>query len=389
MDLGKRLSMLNRSNYNPDEELAGVFSPPVEESQPVSTEPEGPIDYVPASLSIDQYLSDTGYKAKSKPSAKASRKERSERGFLDDIPISREPSYSGERDLDDIAEDTQRLIQSADLIQADEFDQFLTEGFSAEEDAEMRNHLIGLGRKYARDSAQSKESSEISRTFADSEKRLKALYDEIESDKQAIEKDIARMRVPGRGGKVLSDLIAVKKELLTTQVQIIDKTNAMRKTVFELRAKEAAKKEAAEAGNNDINSNMLQGIFSSARSSVVESMGGYSGISGSRDEDDDLSYYNDDVSDEEIQQKYFSANQGGSSDGDKFMEYEGRGVEYILLIDSEEHVQGVIAEDRDGILIPDYPMPSSIDQLSFTFDHIAKTASDNMHRNYKIRLVED
>lgn len=390
MDLGTKLSMLNRRDYNPDEELAGI-SPPIQQ-QVIAHEDESQeesFEFVPTVLSIDQYLSDSGYKPKAKDTG-GKKKRRTEREFLDDMSLSSEKPEE-EKPLDKITEVTRQLVQEAELAKADEFDQFMSEGaFAAEEDSEMRNHLVSMGRKYARDSAQSKESSEISRAFSDSEKRLKALYDEIERDKTDVSRDIERMRVPGRGGKILSDLIGVKKELQATQLSIIDKTNTMRKTVYELRAKEAARKEAENAGSSDINSNTLQSIFSSARGSIVESMGGYNRVSGASDEDDPEPIFQDEMSDEEIQRRYFNNNHDdGNSDGDKYLKYEGRGVGYVLLIDSDDVVQSVIAEDKDGIMIPDYPMPSNIDQLTFSFDKIAMTATDNMHRNYALRIVDD
>lgn len=389
MDLGTKLSMLNRKDYNPDEELAGI-SRPIQEQIVAQEDPDDePCEFVPSVLSVDQYLFDSGYKPKSKPADKKKRRH-TEREFLDGIALSSQ-STEEEKPLDKITDVTRQLVQEAELAQADEFDRFMSEGgFSAEEDAEMRTHLVSLGRKYARDSAQSKESSEISRTFSDSEKRLKALYEEIERDKQDVSRDIERMRVPGRGGKILSDLIGVKKELQATQLSIIDKTNTMRKTIFELRAKEAARREAENAGNSDINANTLQNLFSSARSSMVESMGGYGRVSGASDEDDPEPIFQEEMSDEEIQKRYFGGNESSEdSDGDKYLRYEGRGVGYVLLIDEDDNVQSIIAEDKDGIMIPDYPMPSNIDQLSFTFDKIAMTATDNMHRNYSIRIISD
>ena len=59
----------------------------------------------------------------------------------------------------------------------------------------------------------------------------------------------------------------------------------------------------------------------------------------------------------------------------------------VLVVDSERRPQSIIAEDKDGIMIPDYPLPN-MDGLEFEMDMIAKTATDNFNRNYQLR-VED
>jgi len=202
------------------------------------------------------------------------------------------------------------------------------------------------------------------------------------------------MRVPGRGGKSLADMISVKNSMQSTQLSIVKEVNALRKSIFDMRQKEAARKESENAGSNDINANTLQSIFSSSRSGLVNSMGGYGGVSGARN-DNESDYgvmVSDEMDDEEIQRRYFSDDNTSSistdNDGSKFLQYEDRGVEYVLLVDSDDRVQGVIAEDRDGTLIPDYPLPSNIEGLNFEIDHTAKMATDNLHRNYHVRIVD-
>ena len=390
MDLSKKLNMLAGSSpFESDEDLAGISKSEslFEASEPVNS--DDLFDFNLGELSIDSYLQDSGFSKKNKKSKKEKKKKTYE--FLfgnledDDKPKDR-------RRVDKILETTKHLVQSSELASADEFDTFLDDEnlFSAEEDAEMRNNLISLGRKYARDSAASKESSEINKTFADSEKRLKALYEELDRDKNSLQKDIERMRVPGRGGKSLADMVSVKNSMQSTQLSIVKEINSLRKNIYDMRTKEAMRKEAENAGGNDINANTLQSIFSSSRSGLVNSMGGYRGVSGaSNDESEYGSFVSAEMDDEEIQKRYFSDSTSSSNnnDGSKFLEYEDRGVEYILLVDDDNKVQGVIAEDKDGTMIPDYPLPNNIEDLSFEIDNVSKMASDNLHRNYHVRKV--
>lgn len=396
MDLGKKLNILSSGKADSNDidlDLSGAnryedLVPPRKVNEASEDEySEDDLDL--GDLSIESYLSDMGYKKKKKKN----KKKKSYANFFDDIETEYVPKE--QKRIDKIMETTKQLSISVGLAEsADDFDNFLDDDdgyFSAEENSEMRNNLISLGRKYARDSASSKENSEITKTFVDSEKRLKALYEELDRDKGSLQKDIERMRVPGRGGKTLADLISVKNSMQSTQLSIVKEINTMRKNMYDMRQKEALRKEAENAGGSDINSNTLQSIFSSARSGLVNNMGGYSGITGSSSDDDSsMSTYSFDneMSDEEIQKRYFrDDNSSVSDDGAKFLEYEDRGVEYILLLDDSDKVQGVIAEDRDGVMIPDYPLPNNIDELNFDIDPISKVATDNLHRNYHIRRV--
>ena len=404
MDLSTKLSMLtgDASMTESDLDLMGVDTPTVapriSPSAPeASEEPPDVLDFNLGDLSIDALLGDEDKKPrKSKKSTSEPLVQSSPRlfdnlfdGLEDPNEIPTASKYrTGNSDLDEATARARKLLEEADLIKAESFDAFLDDedAFSAEEDVEMRNQLLAMGRKYARDSAASKESSEISKAYADTEKRLNDLFQEVSAEKASIQKDIERMRVPGRGGKMLSDMLEVKGTMHNTQLSIIKEMNAMKKTIFELRAKEAARKEAEASGGNDINANTLQSIFSSARNTLVDSIGGY-GRTGS-DEDDGFSMVDNSDDDETIQRKYFQKGQDHpSSDGDLFLKYENRGVEMVLVVDSERRPQSIIAEDKDGIMIPDYPLPN-MDGLEFEMDMIAKTATDNFNRNYQLR-VED
>lgn len=389
MDLTKKMRLLTGSLESDEAEdnLVGFSSDKYIDTTDKEVDYE--VELNPNPLSIDSYLKSTGYKK----SGKKKKKKKNSYSIFDEMDLSQSSKNYKSKDekmINRLNENAKKLIDSSKLLEADEFDAFLDDDsiFSAEENIEMRNNLVSMGRKYARESAETKENSEINKTFADSDKRLKALFDEVSRDKESLQKDIDRLRVPGRGGKNLSDMISAKNNMHTTQLQIIKEINQMKKSMYDLKAKEAAKKEAENAMGNDINSNTLQSIFSSAKTNLINNVGGYSSVSGSSDDDDDVHYTydvaSDEMDDEEIQKRYFN-NKDLSSDGDKFLEYEDRGVEYVLVVDDDDKMQRIFAEDRDGNIIPDYPLPNNVESLSFEIDPIAKTAVDSLHRTYKLR----
>ena len=47
----------------------------------------------------------------------------------------------------------------------------------------------------------------------------------------------------------------------------------------------------------------------------------------------------------------------------------------------------VVAKDRDGNVIPDYPMPTNVDQLQFSVNMTTQSAEDELHRKYHVERV--
>lgn len=276
---------------------------------------------------------------------------------------------------------------SSDLI--DEFDEYIETGFLEDEDVTLRNSLVGMGRKYARDTKSTAETSELTKAFSANEKILSQLLDEIKDDKSRIQKDIDSMRVMRtKNYKTLAELVETKSTYQNTALSIVKELNNIKKTQFDLQLKMKKNKEDEGDGLGSTNK-AIQQLFSIGRGNIMSSLGGYEGVSGANDYsiDGDTEYvssissgYDDDL----IQKKYF--NDDSESEGDKFLKYEGMGVEYILLIDEDDNKQ-IIAEDRDGNIIPDYPTPKNIDELTFDINESIGTATDNLYRNYKLRRI--
>ena len=143
------------------------------------------------SISIDSYLRLDDHK----PSKKSKKKEKEIPEVFDsfdeedeDSMLSKDKAFNKLKGSKIYSKITKRM--SASMI--DEFESFLDDDsmFDSEESDELRNGLVSMGRKYARDTGISSENSEITKTFSDSEKKLKSLYDEISKDKINIQKDI-------------------------------------------------------------------------------------------------------------------------------------------------------------------------------------------------------
>ena len=342
------------------------------------------------SISIDSYLRLDDHK----PSKKSKKKEKERPEVFDSFDeedeesmLSKDKAFNKLKGSKIYSKITKKM--SASMI--DEFESFLDDDsmFDSEESDELRNGLVSMGRKYARDTGISSENSEITKTFSDSEKKLKSLYDEISKDKVNIQKDIDKLRSLNRGKnyKALSDLNSAKTSFHTTQLQAIKEMNAIKKAQFEMRMKERAAKMASGGdGSEDISTNTIRSLFGAGRNDIVNAAGGYSKVSGAIGNTISDTFQSD-LSDEEIEEKYFANEPDEVTDGDKFLEYEGQGVEYTLLVDDDNSPIEVVAKDRDGNVIPDYPMPSNVDQLQFNINMTTQSAEDELHRKYRVEKV--
>ena len=371
----------DNDEYYPHQSFSTNLIPIEDEDSSINLDP----------LSIDSYLRLDD--SSSKKSKKQKKKERLEifDSFDDEDEesmVERNHAYDKLKGSKIYKKITKKM--SSDMI--NDFESFLEDDsiFDSEESEELRNGLVSMGRKYARDTGVTAEQSEITKTFSASEKRLKDLYDEIARDKINIQKDIDQLRGMQRGKnyKALSDLNSSKTSYHSTQLQAIKEMNAIKKTEFEMRMKErAAKMASSTGGGDDISTNTIRSLFGAGRNDIINAAGGYSKVSGATGNTINQSFVDDDMSDEEIEEKYFSDEPEEYSDGDKFLEYEGKGVEYTLLVDDDNNPIEVVAKDRDGNVIPDYPMPTNVDQLQFSVNMTTQSAEDELHRKYHVERV--
>ena len=268
----------------------------------------------------------------------------------------------------------------------DDFDGFIGNFLLDDEDVDLKRNLLRYGRKYARDTQVSGESSEITKAYSESEKLLSELLDEINEDKKQVQNDITTMRMMRtRNYKALSDLIESKAQFHNTALSAIKEMNSMKKAQFELQMKvDKSKKEDAE--NDAVSNRAIQQLFGIGRNNIMDSIGGYEGVSGAlTTTDNDLEYSSIVDEDKIIHDKYFNDDEP-QSDGDLFLKYEHLQVKYILLYDDDNHYE-IIAEDEDGNLIPDYPLPSNPDNLEFNISEATGTATDNFANQYILRRM--
>lgn len=296
----------------------------------------------------------------------------------EDVPRAQKSKKEKE---DDPFQDTQEFLDDNYSIFAEDFDEYVDEFLLDGEDEEFRQSLIAYGRKFQRngDGNSAKERSELEKAYSKTEKALNDLMSEISTDKNAVQADINKMRtMRTRSYKTLSELIESKNTLHNSQLQIIKELNSITKNKFDLEMKAAKQKEETEADDSQANK-MIQSLFGVGRGNLV---GSYSDISGSAEAGTSM----DEEDDDYIERTYLKGYEDDNQEGDRFLEYEGLAVDLYLEYDDNGPIQ-IVAEDADGNVLPDYPVPD-IDNLEFEFSENTGTATDNLSQQYKLRRIE-
>lgn len=300
----------------------------------------------------------------------------------DDEPKSKKKKKKKKSKEDKLLEMGRVITESFNATDSEAFDQFISEYNFDDEDITLKNSLLSKGRKYSRETKLSQESSEIVKAFSGHEKMLHDMVDEIDGDIDLVEKDISHIRGTraGRNSKTLTDMIGNKKELYQVKLQTVKELNSMTKTRIELEAKARDKNEDASGDSTAlINRAIGSMIGGGGRKGILDNLGGYSAISGARDdnyEDDDNIIEGHVVDDSDFDDENLD-------EGRMYLKYENSGVQLVVVDHGDSF--DVVAEDRDGNIIPNYPIPKNVDTLKFDVNEKLGTATDDYHRPYLYR----
>lgn len=294
-------------------------------------------------------------------------------------------------EIDELEEEADgiKLDDVSDILDDDEydatFDDLIESAFQEDEDVAFRNSLIAMGRRHAIQSLDgNQDTSEITQAFTRQERAIDDLVAEIDKDTVAVNRDIEQMRMSRtKNYKAMADLISARVSFANVKLSAIKELNAIQKTKFDIKSKI----DKSGAGKDDGLGGMsaaqtIQKLFSVGRQNMVASVD-YDTLNGSDSVD---------VSDDEL-----NSNQAttiiheeaplppATTDGEKFIEHEGEGVELVLDIDSETDEKQIYAVNKYGDVIPDYPLPSNQNQLSFQINELAGEATDQLQRRYLLR----
>lgn len=287
-----------------------------------------------------------------------------------------------DRDLESSFRELSEMMPGGDEYDPT-FDELIEDAFRDDEDVQFRNSLIAMGRKYAiKGMEEETESSEVNRSFVKQEQYIEMAIEELNRDAAAIQRDLEMLRMSRtRSYKALSDLASAKTSNITAKLNAIKQLTDIQKTKYDISIK--LKREHNEANNGDNSYAATQAVQKLLGIGRANLLGSEEYELTSSIEDPGNADY-DDGRPESAIQKVLDIPEA-VTDGDKFIQYENDGVEYILDVDRETEHRQIYAINKNGDVVPDYPMPSNPEQLQFSINEVIGEATDQLQRRYRLR----
>ena len=238
------------------------------------------------------------------------------------------------------------------------------------------------------------DENEFKKEFAE---ELTMLYDLLDDankfNKKLIKKydSIDGSKAKGTS-KYLNDLIASVLTSNTNKLQIIKEITNLKKTIQELKIKSDGK--YAKAGDDSLESqanSFFSNIMSVGRNNFISALNGEETYFADTEysSDTDIEYANTlpDVQNEihdRISERLMNEDSLRSTEAEKYIIYENLQPEYKILRSAMDNTWEVIAVDKDGHRIHDYPVPSKKDLGRMKFSSDGNYATDAYGRSYKV-----
>ena len=213
-------------------------------------------------------------------------------------------------------------------------------------------------------------------------KKLNKKYDSIDGSK-------------AKGtSKYLNDLIASVLTSNTNKLQIIKEITNLKKTIQELKIKADGK--YAKAGGDgtleDQTNSFFSNIMNVGRNNFVSALNGDPDIhfmNPDYSNDDDIEYANSlpdaqDAIHEMINERLSNEGNGRSVEAEKYIIYENLKPELVIMYSVLDNSWEMIAQDKDGQRIIDYPVPTKKELGKMKFSSDRKFATDSYGRSYKV-----
>ena len=238
------------------------------------------------------------------------------------------------------------------------------------------------------------DENEFKKEFAE---ELTMLYDLLDDankfNKKLIKKydSIDGSKAKGTS-KYLNDLIASVLTSNTNKLQIIKEITNLKKTIQELKIKSDGK--YAKMGDDSLESqanSFFSNIMSVGRNNFISALNGDETYFADTEysSDTDIEYANTlpDVQNEihdRISERLMNEDSLRSTEAEKYIIYENLQPEYKILRSAMDNTWEVIAVDKDGHRIHDYPVPSKKDLGRMKFSSDGNYATDAYGRSYKV-----
>ena len=213
-------------------------------------------------------------------------------------------------------------------------------------------------------------------------KKLNKKYDSIDGSK-------------AKGtSKYLNDLITSVLTSNTNKLQIIKEITNLKKTIQELKIKADGK--YAKAGGDgtieDQTNSFFSNIMNVGRNNFVSALNADPDIhfmNPDYSNDEDIEYANSlpdaqDAIHEKINERLSNEGNSRSVEAEKYIIYENLKPELVIMYSVLDNSWEMIAQDKDGQRIIDYPVPTKKELGKMKFSSDRKFATDSYGRSYKV-----
>ena len=238
----------------------------------------------------------------------------------------------------------------------------LLDGGKKKKKKKQKGHLTDYNKEFETETAMLKNLLVDQNKFVDD---LQSKFDAMKKQKSSV-----------RGvGKYESDLVSNINTARNISLSLVKEIVSTKKTIADLAFKEKKEFGTGEVGPNnsaDYASSFLKQLVSVDRKSIV----GDEQMSFDDVDEDDLF---DATSESLINNEEYVER---ADEVSRYLKYENRGVNIYVIYDAESETWEFVAEDKDGVRIPDYPVPEPMTKLSFNFS--TGIAKDSYGESYKI-----
>ena len=242
------------------------------------------------------------------------------------------------------------------------------------------------------------DDNEFKKEFAEELAMLYDLLDEANKFNKKLNKkydDMDGKKAKGTS-KYTNDLIVSMLSSTTARLQIIKEINALKKNIQELKIKSDGKyaKMGGDGSLEDDANSFFQNIMGVGRNNFVSALNGDPDIHFSNPEysnDEDIEYANSlpdaqdaihNIINERLENE--SSLSARSVEAEKYIIYEHLKPEIKILRNTMDNTWEVIAVDKDGQKIPDYPVPERKDLGKCKFSADGNWMTDAYGRSYKV-----
>lgn len=264
----------------------------------------------------------------------------------------------------------------------------IDELFLEEREEDIAGEIIGeQSRNYNK---LKKDENPYKKEFAEELTLLYNLLDETDKNNKLLDKQYREMTSSKTRGvsKYGMDLASCIQQGKTTKLHIIKEIVSTKKTMADLKLKSDSKNkdDAGSQSNEILATTYLQNILNHGRSEFIDTVKGRAGNSteiGEWSSNEDSTMFRDQYNaliDDRLVESGYQFNE----EGDKYIEYEHLDITLCIkkCIDTGEWE--IIAIDRDGQQVFDYPTPKKSDLGTMKFTDDGTYATDKFGRSYKV-----